>query len=71
MHHGSRRQLADVLTCIREGYRIDNIGTRALPNSERRLKSPADMARLFRPPCRLRHTQEIADKWVLPIGIIL
>ena len=63
MHHGSRRQLADVLTCIREGCRIDNIGTRALPNSERRLKSSADMARLFRNhPAALRRTQEIADK---------
>ena len=63
MHHGSRRQLADVLTCIREGCRIDNIGTRALPNSERRLKSPADMARMFRHhPAALRRTQEIADK---------
>ncbi len=48
MHHGSRRALADVLTCIREGLTIDAIGTRALPNAERRLRSPAEMARLFR-----------------------
>jgi len=63
MHHGSRRQLADILTCIREGCRIDDIGTRALPNAERRLKSADDMARLFRHhPAALRRTQEIADK---------
>ena len=38
MHRASRRQLADVLTCMREGITIDRIGTRALPNGERRLK---------------------------------
>ena len=63
MHHGSRRQLADVLTSIREGCRIDEIGTRALPNSERRLKAAADMARLFhKHPAAIKRTQEIADK---------
>jgi error-prone DNA polymerase len=31
MHRGARRQLADVLTCLREGCTIDRIGTRALP----------------------------------------
>ena len=35
MHHGKRRQLADVLTCLREGITIDQIGTKALPNSKR------------------------------------
>lgn len=48
MHSGARRQLADVLTCLRDGITIDQIGTRALPNGERRLKRAADMARLFR-----------------------
>lgn len=63
MHHGSRRQLADVLTCIREGITIDEIGTRALLNSERRLKSEADMARLFaRHPAALRRTVEVAAR---------
>lgn len=63
MHHGSRRQLADVLTCLREHITIDEIGTRALPNSERRLKGEADMKRLFeRHPAALRRTVEIAAK---------
>jgi len=63
MHHGARRQLADVLTCMREHITIDNIGTRALPNAERRLKNHADMARLFRDhPAALRRTQEIAAR---------
>jgi len=36
MHISKRRQLADVLTCLREGIKIDHIGTKALTNSERR-----------------------------------
>ncbi|MCX7560296.1 error-prone DNA polymerase [Sulfitobacter sp. F26204] len=63
MHHGSRRQLADVLTCLREGCSIDDIGKRALPNAERRLKGLQDMARLFRKhPAAIRRTQEIVAK---------
>ncbi|MFY0597802.1 MAG: error-prone DNA polymerase [Cognatishimia sp.] len=63
MHRASRRQVADVLTCMREHITIDEIGTRALPNAERRLKSGADLARLFRDhPAALRRTLEIADR---------
>ena len=47
MHHGARRRLVDVLTCIREGLRIDRIGRAALANAERRLRSEAEMLRLF------------------------
>ena len=43
----SRRRLVDVLTCIREGRRIDAIGRAALANAERRLRSEAEMLRLF------------------------
>ncbi|KEO61108.1 error-prone DNA polymerase [Thioclava indica] len=63
MHHGARKQLADVLTCLREGITIDAIGTRALPNGERRLKGASDMARLYRNhPAALRRTLEIAAR---------
>ncbi|WP_395543479.1 error-prone DNA polymerase [Neotabrizicola sp. sgz301269] len=63
MHHASRRQMADVLTCMREHITIDRIGTRALPNAERRLKGYKDMARLFRDhPGALRRTLEIAAR---------
>ncbi len=69
MHHASRRQLADVLTCMREHITIDNIGTLALPNAERRLKAGADMARLFRDhPAALRRTLEIADRCSFDLG---
>ena len=63
MHHGSRRQLADVLTCLREGCSIDDIGKRALPNAERRLKGEQDMARLFSNyPAAIKRTQDIIAK---------
>lgn len=42
------RPLHDVLTCIREGTTIATAGRRLLANAERHLKSPAEMARLFR-----------------------
>ena len=48
MHHGSRRKLADVLCAIRHGVRIEQLGRRALPNAEQRLRSDAEMRRLFR-----------------------
>ncbi|SEM29685.1 error-prone DNA polymerase, DnaE-like [Roseovarius azorensis] len=63
MHRAARRPLADVLTCLRAGCTIDNIGERRLANGERRLKSGAEMARLFhRHPAALRRTVEIADR---------
>lgn len=63
MHHAKRRQLADVLTCMREHITIDQIGTRALLNGERRLKGAGDMERVFhRHPAALRRTLEIAAR---------
>ena len=48
MHRGSRRRLADVLTCIREGIRVDEIGQKAQSNAERHMRSEAEMRRLFK-----------------------
>ena len=63
MHRSARRALADVLTCLREGCTIDDIGERRLTNGEHRLKSGAEMARLFhRFPAAIRRTLEIADR---------
>ena len=63
MHHGRRRHLADVLTCMREHITIDEIGLRALPNAEHRLKGPTDMARLFRNhPAAIKRSLEIATR---------
>lgn len=47
MHHGARRRLADVLTAIRLGKRIDALGLEAAPHGEDRLRSEAEMLRLF------------------------
>ena len=69
MHRAARRALADVLTCLREGCSIATIGTRALPNAERRLKGGVDMARLYRNhPAALARTQEIAARCVFDLG---
>jgi DNA-directed DNA polymerase III PolC len=48
LHHGSRRRLCDMLTAIRLGVPVDKLGRRALPNNEGRLRSEAEMLRLFR-----------------------
>ena len=47
-HLPERRQLQDVLTCIREGCTIGEAGFRLAANAERHLKPPQEMARLFR-----------------------
>jgi len=48
MHSPARRLLLDVMTCIRLGTTIDTAGLALAANAERHLKSPAEMARLFR-----------------------
>jgi error-prone DNA polymerase len=42
------RPLHDVVTCIREGVTIQSAGQLLAANAERHLKSPQEMARLFR-----------------------
>ncbi|MCP5076107.1 MAG: error-prone DNA polymerase, partial [Rhodobacteraceae bacterium] len=48
MHRGSRRRLTDVLTCVREGIQVDQIGRKAQSNAERHMRNEAEMQRLFR-----------------------
>jgi error-prone DNA polymerase len=58
-----RRIVHDVLTCAREKRTVDEIGRRLAPNGERWLKSPAEMAALFRDrPAELCATREIAER---------
>ncbi len=47
MHAAARRRLADVLTAIRTGLRVDELGRSALANDEQRLRSEAEMLALF------------------------
>ncbi|MEM7306474.1 MAG: error-prone DNA polymerase [Planctomycetota bacterium] len=62
-HDPTRRPLQDVLVCIREGCTIDRAGFRLFPNAERHLKSPDEMARLFREhPGALARSVEIAER---------
>ncbi|HEV2355431.1 MAG TPA: error-prone DNA polymerase, partial [Puia sp.] len=62
-HHPDRRQLQDVLTCIREKCTIYNAGFRLHPNAERYMKPVEEMERLFRHyPRAILRTMEIADK---------
>ncbi len=61
-HAPHRRQLQDVLSCIREKTTIHAAGLKLEANAERHLKPPQDMARLFAGhEDALRHTIEIAD----------
>jgi error-prone DNA polymerase len=61
-HHPDRRELQDVVTCVREKCTIYNAGYKLNPNAERYLKPNDEMLRLFRKyPDAIRHTQEIAD----------
>ncbi|MYA42780.1 MAG: error-prone DNA polymerase, partial [Gemmatimonadetes bacterium] len=62
-HDPSRRRLHDTLTCIREHCTIDNAGWRLEANAERHLKSPAELARLFRNhPEALANTAAITER---------
>jgi error-prone DNA polymerase len=62
-HGPGRRALQDVLTCIREKCTIDTAGFRLSANAERHLKSPAEMARLFRQhPEAVARTLEIVAR---------
>jgi error-prone DNA polymerase len=61
-HIPERRQLQDVLTCVREKCTIQNAGFRLHANAERHLKTTDEMQRLFRQyPDAISLTQEIAD----------
>ncbi|MGR3323425.1 MAG: error-prone DNA polymerase [Pseudooceanicola sp.] len=47
MHVARRRRMADVLTAIRTGTRVDELGRAALANAEQRMRSEAEMRRIF------------------------
>jgi error-prone DNA polymerase len=62
-HAAERRILQDVVTCIREGVTIEAAGRLLLANAERHLKSPAEMARLFRHhPDAVARTVDLAER---------
>ncbi len=62
-HVPERRQLQDVLTCIREGVTLKTAGFKLFPNEERYLKSPLQMCSLFRElPDAIQATLDIAER---------
>ena len=76
-HCAARRELQDVMTCIREHVMLAAAGRKLEPNGERRLKSGEEMARLFAPyPDAIVQTQRLLQRCrvapmrrrILPIG---
>ena len=62
-HAPGRHILCDVMTCIREGRTIDDIGHARDRDADRHLKPPEEMARLFaRYPGAIERTMDIADR---------
>jgi error-prone DNA polymerase len=61
-HHSERRELQDILTCVREKCTIHTAGFRLHQNAERHLKPIDEMLRLFRQyPDAIERTREIAE----------
>jgi error-prone DNA polymerase len=61
-HHPSRRELQDIVTCIREKCTIYTAGFKLHPNAERYLKPEKEMERLFRHyPAAINTAGEIAE----------
>ncbi|PPR75174.1 MAG: Error-prone DNA polymerase [Alphaproteobacteria bacterium MarineAlpha3_Bin4] len=67
-HVPERRPLQDVLTCIRESCTIYEAGFRLFANAERHLKSPQEMAHLFRDyPEAIARTVEVAEACIFSL----
>lgn len=61
-HDPSRRELQDILTCVREKCTIQEAGFRLHQNAERYMKPIAEMHRLFRRyPDAIRNTMAISE----------
>jgi error-prone DNA polymerase len=62
-HAPERRALQDVLTCIREHTTLDAAGFKLEANAERHLKTPAEIARIYRTiPAAVDETIRFADR---------
>ncbi|AMN44896.1 error-prone DNA polymerase [Rhodoplanes sp. Z2-YC6860] len=62
-HAAERRSLQDVVTCIREHLTLEEAGRRLEANAERHLKTPDEMARMFRRvPKAIRETQRFLSR---------
>ena len=70
-HTPARRDLQDVLTCIRHGVTLANAGRLIRPNAEHDLKSPQRMAQLFADePVLVERTREVASRCAFSLSEI-
>lgn len=68
-HEPGRRQLQDVVTCIRNRTTIDDVGFDRERHADRYLKTPAEMHRLFPDyPEALARAREIVDRCRFSMG---
>ena len=62
-HSSERRELQDIVTCIREHVTLNEAGRLLKANAERHLKSPDDMVELFKEaPDAIAETTRFADR---------
>ena len=70
-HTPARRDLQDVLTCIRHGVTLATAGRLIRPNAEHDLKSPQRMAQLFADePVLVERTREVASRCTFSLSEI-
>ena len=70
-HTPARRDLQDVLTCIRHGVTLATAGRLIRPNAEHDLKAPHTLARLFADePALVERTREVASRCAFTLSEI-
>ena len=70
-HTPARRDLQDVLTCIRHGVALAGAGRLIRPNAEHDLKSPQKMTQLFADePALVERTREVASRCTFSLSEI-
>ncbi len=70
-HTPARRDLQDVVTCIRHGVTLSTAGRLTKPNAEHDLKAPPAMARLFADePALVDRTHEVASRCTFSLSEI-
>ena len=70
-HTPARRDLQDVLACIRHGVTLATAGRQIRPNAEHDLKSPQRMAQLFADePVLVERTREVASRCTFSLSEI-
>ncbi len=68
-HSPDQRDLQDIMTCIREGVKIEEAGRLLEANAERHLKLPQEMARLFaKAPEAIAETKNFIDRIDFELG---